>query len=434
MKGRDVSGGSRSATGGNIRANFPIFAHQERVEGARSIPFAYLDSAASTQKHSSVIARLSQYLSCEHANIHRGAYRLSAEATRLYDEAREKVARFLGAAPRNIIFTRGTTESVNLVASALRKKWRHGDVILLSYLEHHSNIVPWQMIADQVGMRVEFVDIDPHARLEVNDFLTKLAQLRPALVSLTALSNAFGTLLPVRDLVREARAMGALTMVDGAQIVAHAPVDVSEIGCDFFAFSGHKLYGPTGIGALYVRDEAYDYMEPYQGGGDMIQTVTVNGSTWADVPQRFEAGTPAIAEAIALGAAVDMLTSIGWQAIQAHERELFDAAWQLLSQESGVSLYGPRTARAAGDSGKSLQDQASILPFNVEGVHPHDLSSIADDSNVQIRAGHHCAMPALARLGLQSTARASIGIYSERADFEQLIEAIRKAKRIFGRA
>lgn len=421
----------RKGTGRDIRPEFPIFTHQERVEGGKRVPFAYLDSAASTQKHALVIARLTQYLAHEHANIHRGAYRLSAEATRLYDEARQKVARFIGAEPRNVIFTRGTTESVNLVASALRKRWRPGDVILLTYLEHHSNIVPWQMVAEQVGMRVEYVDIDAHARLDLKDFSDKLKQYRPALVSLTALSNAFGSVIPVQDLVQQARAVGALTMVDGAQLVAHAPVDVSQVGCDFFAFSGHKLYGPTGIGALYVRNGAYELMEPYQGGGDMIQTVTVQGSTWADVPQKFEAGTPAIAEAIALGTAVDVLTAIGWEAIQSHERELFETSWELLSREPGVSLYGPRTAtREASDASHV---QGSIIPFNVEGVHPHDLSSIADDSNVQIRAGHHCAMPALKRLGLQSTARASIGLYSELSDFEQLIEAIRKARKILNR-
>ncbi len=407
-----------------LRQEFPIFAYQQRSSSSGALPLSYLDSAASTQKHRSVIDRLSKFLSHEHANIHRGAYALSADATLRIEEARAKVAAFLGAkSPKSVVFTRGTTESINLVAHALENEFQPGDVVLLSMLEHHSNIVPWQLLAKRRGVRVAFVEMNKYAVIDEEDFRAKLLNLKPKLVAVTSISNAFGSVLPIKELVRQAKEIGAITLVDGAQHVAHMPTRVEDIGCDFFAFSGHKLYGPTGIGALYVREEMYPRMEPFQGGGDMIATVTVDGSTWAEPPQKFEAGTPAIAEAIALGTAIDFVQSVGWKAIAEHEHVLFELCWDALSSEPGVTLYGPR---AGGPSG-----QVSIVPFNVEGVHPHDFSTIADSLNVQVRAGHHCAMPALMHLGIQSTVRASLGIYSCPGDVTALCQAIRKARSVF---
>jgi cysteine desulfurase/selenocysteine lyase len=423
FKGTTDCSGKMLIPGRELRSEFPIFSSARRVAQGRILPLSYLDSAASAQKPNCVIERISRYLSSEHANIHRGAYALSANATDSYEAARRSVASFLKASSeRSIVFTRGATESINLVARSLEDRFQPGDVILLSLLEHHSNIVPWQMLEKRRGVKVVFADIGSDASLSRESFSTLLALHKPKLVSLTGLANSFGTLFPIAELVQEAKAMGAMTLVDAAQLVAHVPISVQELGADFLVFSGHKLYGPTGIGVLYVRQEMFDLMEPFQGGGDMISFVTTEGSTWAAAPQKFEAGTPAIAEAIALGEAVNFVQALGWNAIQSHDRALFDYAWGKLSSCAGVTLYGPAT------QGK---EQISILPFNVMGVHPHDLSSVADSFNVQIRAGHHCAMPALKRLGIPSSARASIGVYSCEEDFDMLVEAIAEARRIF---
>jgi cysteine desulfurase / selenocysteine lyase len=403
----------------SIRDNFPIFKSR-----SASKPLAYLDSAASAQKPKCVVDRLANYLSSEHANVHRGAYTLSAESTKSYDLAREKVASFIGASsPSSLIFTRGTTESINLVAHSLERWFRPGDVILLTLLEHHSNIVPWQLLSDRRGVKLVFADIHDDASLNLEDFQRKVALHNPKLVAMTQLSNAFGTVTPVSAMIQSAKSVGAKVLVDGAQGVTHQRVRMEELGADFYAFSAHKLYGPTGIGALYVAPGNYEVMEPFNGGGDMITTVTTEGSQWADPPRKFEAGTPSIAEAIAFGTAVDFLQVLGMDRVAAHEAKIFDEAYALLTQEAGVTVYGPRTTGGA---------QSSILPFTVEGVHAHDLATIADSMNVCIRGGHHCAMPALKRLGLPATARASIGVYTRISDFELLISAIRKAREIFG--
>ena len=417
------SSGKRLCPGSDLRKEFPIFSARRRVAHGRVLPLAYLDSAASAQKPQCVIDRIAHYLGTEHANIHRGAYALSADATELYEEARRRVATFLHApSEKNIIFTRGATESINLVARSLEDAFEPGDVVLLSLLEHHSNIVPWQLLEKRRGVKVVFADIENDASISRSSFSALLKAHRPKLVSLTTLANSFGTQMPIAELVAEARVAGAITLVDAAQSVAHLPTDVAAIGADFLAFSGHKLYGPTGIGVLFAREEMYARMEPFQGGGDMINSVTTEGSTWAEAPQKFEAGTPAIAEAIALGEAIQFVNRLGWEAIAKHDGELFSYGWNALSCCPGVTLYGPAT------SGKP---QLSILPFNVAGVHPHDLSSVADSFNVQIRAGHHCAMPALKRLGIPSSARASIGVYSCEDDFDMLVEAITEGRRIF---
>ncbi|MCB0339362.1 MAG: cysteine desulfurase [Bdellovibrionales bacterium] len=404
--------------GSKIRPFFPIFGqHQEQT-------LCYLDSAASSQKPKVVIDRLVHYLSYEHANIHRGAYRLSSEATANYDSARHTVARFLNASTdESIVFTKGATEAVNLVAHSFEEYFSPGDVILLSLLEHHSNIVPWQLLAARKGLKIEWIGVNKDASLDLDDFRSKLKIFKPRLVSVTAVSNAFGTVVPLEDVVDQAHEIGAKVLIDASQAVMHRPFDVQSLQADFLAFTGHKIYGPTGIGVLYAREDLLEKMNPFQGGGDMIETVSTEGSTWAKGVRKFEAGTPPIAEAIALGTAIDFISAIGFDRIIAHESNLFKKAYSLLSSEPGVTVYGPA-------SGGGLQ--ASILSFSVDGIHPHDLATIADSFNVQIRAGHHCAMPAMKALGLRSTARASIGLYSDIYDFERLIEAIRHSRKLLG--
>ncbi len=404
------------ALGDALRAQFPVFV-------GRAARLSFLDSAASSQKPARVIDRLATYLRHQHANIHRGAYELSAHATELYDEARERVRAFMHARSSNsIIFTRGTTESVNLVAQVVTSRVRKGDSILLTMLEHHSNIVPWQLLADRVGAHVAFADIHADASLDLSDFSRKLQELKPKIVAFTHTSNAFGTVLPVAELVALAHDVGALVLVDAAQAAPHAPIDVFAWGADFVAWSGHKAYGPTGIGVLFGREELLNELPPYHGGGDMIERVSTLGSTYALAPRRFEAGTPAIGEAIALGEAVAFLSELGFERVAQHESTLLHHGFELLRAEEGVTLHGPMTNGG---------HQASILAFSVDGVHPHDLATVADEFGVQIRAGHHCAMPALERLGLPATARASLGVYSDRGDFPPLLEAIRKARKMF---
>lgn len=410
---------SMKKLGLEIRNDFPIFAAQ-----GKEVALTYLDTAASSQKPKCVIDRLTNYLSSEHANIHRGAYSLSAQATEAYDLARIKVANFIGVKdPRGLIFTRGTTESINLVAYAGEVIFEEGDTILLTLLEHHSNIVPWQILAQRKKLRIVFADINQDGTLNLADFKLKLQEFKPKLCAYTQISNAIGSIVPVDELTELAHAFGALVLVDGAQAVPHCKIDVVKANFDFYVFSAHKLYGPTGIGALYAKPEILERFNPFMGGGDMIQSVTTAGSTWAELPSRFEAGTPAIAEAIAFGTAVDYVSAISLQQIHQHEASLMQLGLEVLSREPGVEVYGPAKV------GKS---QASILSFNVKNLHPHDLATVADSFNVQIRAGHHCAMPLLKRLGISASARASLGLYSDASDFDVLIEAIRRARKIFG--
>lgn len=400
-----------------IRSEFPIFS------GVRERRLSFLDSAASSQKPRIVIDRLTNYLSFEHANIHRGAYELSATATENYENSRKKIEQFIGCEEDGVVvFTRGTTESINLVARSLERELGPNDTILLTQLEHHSNIVPWQLAAARCGAKIEFAKINQDATINEADFFEKIQKFRPRIVSFVHVSNAFGTVLPIERYIAEAKACGALTLIDAAQSVPHRALSVAELGADFVAFSAHKMYGPTGVGALYAKRALLDIMEPYQGGGEMISRVTTTGSTWAEVPHKFEAGTPPIAEAIAFGTAVEFIESIGIERIAAHEERMVEYAIESLRQEPGVTLYGPTT------SGKP---QSAIVSFNVSGVHAHDFSTIADHFNVQVRAGHHCAMPALAQLGIHASVRASFGVYSCTEDVDALIEAVRQAKKLF---
>ena len=401
--------------GKGARELFPFF-----TEGPGG---CYLDSAATTQKPRQVLDTLRDVLINHNANVHRGAYRLSAVATEMYDEARRKIARYIGASSeRSIVFTRGATEAVNLVAYGSELLFQAGDVILLTLLEHHSNIVPWQMLAKRRGLTIAFTEITPDGQLDMSDYKAKLSSLKPKLVACTQLANSLGTITPIAEVVQLAKAAGAMTLVDGAQGVVHLGVNVEELGCDFYVFSGHKMYGPTGIGALYGRPEQLERLQPFQGGGDMISYVSVEGSGWADVPQRFEAGTPAFPEAIALGAAVDFLSRFNRQEINRHEIELVQSAIDLLKGEQGVILHGPGVNGGA---------QTSVCSFSIDTVHPHDFATIADTHNVQIRAGNHCAMPTLRKLGVPGTVRMSFGIYSCASDFEAVVSAVREARKMF---
>jgi cysteine desulfurase/selenocysteine lyase len=407
----------RLVPGEGIRALFPFFS-----EGPGG---CYLDSAATTQKPAVVLDSLRHVLVHANANVHRGAYRLSALASELYDDARQKVARMIGAPSEcTIVFVRGATDAINLVARGAEHLFSPGDTILLSLLEHHSNIVPWQMLAKRRGLHIAFTDITDDGRLNMDDFRQKLAALKPKLVAVTQLANSLGTVTPIEEVVALAQKAGAQVLVDGAQGVAHLGVDVQRLGCDYYVFSGHKMYGPTGIGVLYGRPERLEKLEPVQGGGDMISYVSTDGSGWAEVPQRFEAGTPAFPEAIALGTAVDFLSSFDRKSLIAHERELVHAACEMLRGETGVTLHGPASAGG---------EQVAVVSFSIDTVHPHDFATIADTHNVQVRAGNHCAMPTLRRLGVQATVRLSFGAYSCAKDLGAVRDAIREARKLFSR-
>ncbi len=398
-----------------LREDFPILSQQVRGK-----PLVYLDNAATSQKPRSVIEAVTRFYTAENANIHRGVHYLSERATVAYDGVRERVARFLNAASaREIVFTRGTTEGINLVAQSwARNELRAGDEILITGMEHHSNIVPWQMVAAQTGATVRAVPITDAGELDL-DVFDRLLTDRTRLLAVVHLSNALGSINPVRWLVGRARERGIVTLVDGAQSAAHLPVDVQALGCDFFAFSGHKVFGPTGVGVLYGRGELLERMPPWQGGGDMIETVTLERSTWAAPPARFEAGTPMIAQVIGLGAALDYVEIIGRGPIGAWEEELLAYATERVGEVEGVRLIG--TAR----------EKASVLSFVVEGVHPHDVGAVLDDEGVAIRAGHHCAQPVMQRFGVPATARASFAFYNTRDEIDALVRGLGRVRRLF---
>ena len=397
-------------------SDFPILARP--VNGHRLV---YLDNGATTQKPGAVIDAESRFYRESNANIHRGVHWLSQHATELYDDARVTVQQFINAAhAEEIVFTRGTTESINLVAQSWgRAELRAGDEVLITAMEHHSNIVPWQLLCQQTGAILKVAPVNDAGELDLEAF-DALLNDNTQLVAISHVSNALGSINPVAALCARARSAGAMVLVDGAQAVAHQVVDVQALGCDFYAFSGHKLYGPTGIGVLYGRRSVLKSMPPWQGGGDMIITVAFDRSTYADAPQRFEAGTPNIAGAIGLAAAIDYLSAIGMARIAAHENALLDYATAAVGAIPGVKLIG------------TAQDKASIVSFLVDGIHPHDLGTILDTEGVAIRAGHHCAMPLMTRLGIPGTARASLGLYNTRADIDALVAAIHKAQDIFG--
>ncbi|MDX3893318.1 cysteine desulfurase [Pusillimonas sp.] len=400
----------------DLAHDFPILARP--VHGKR---LTYLDNGATTQKPLSVIQAESRFYEQSNANIHRGVHWLSQHATDLYEAGRVTVRDFLNASRDDeIVFTRGTTESINLVAQSWgRANLQAGDEILITAMEHHSNIVPWQLLCHQTGARIKVAPIDDRGELLIDQY-EALLNPRTRLVCVAHVSNALGTVNPVDEIVRLAHRAGALVLVDGAQAVAHQPVDVQAMACDFYAFSAHKLYGPTGIGVLYGRRELLQAMPPWQGGGDMILTVSFEGSTYADAPQRFEAGTPNIAGVIGMAAGIDYVQAVGLERIAAHEQRLLDLATDEISSLPGVRLIG--TARK----------KAGILSFVIDGIHPHDLGTILDSEGVAIRAGHHCAMPIMTRYGIPGTARASFALYNSTEDITALIGAVRKAQALFG--
>jgi cysteine desulfurase / selenocysteine lyase len=398
-----------------LRKDFPILSR--RVRGK---PLIYLDNAATNQKPRVVIEAVSRFYGSENANIHRGVHYLSELATVAYEATRERVARFLNApSPRDIVFTRGTTEAINLVAQSWgRSTLRPGDEILITGMEHHSNIVPWQLVAGQTGARVRAVPITDAGELDLEAF-DRLLTDRTRVLAMVHVSNALGTVNPVHELLAKARARGVVTLVDGAQSAPHLPVDVQAIGCDFYAFSGHKLFGPTGVGVLYGRAALLEWMPPWQGGGDMIESVTLEQTTFAPPPARFEAGTPAIAEVIGLGAALDYVETVGRAAIGAWEEELLAYATEQLRELDGIRLIG--TAR----------EKVSVLSFAVDGVHPHDVGAVLDDEGIAIRAGHHCAQPVMLRFGVPATARASFAFYNTREEVDALVRAVGRVRAVF---
>ncbi len=397
-----------------IRGDFPALAR--RINGRA---LAYLDNAASAQQPTPVIEAVANYAQSHHANVHRAVHTLSQEATALYEGARERVRRFINAASTaEIVFVRGTTEAINLVAQSHgRSRLQPGDEIVVSRLEHHSNIVPWQLLCEQTGAQLRVVPID---RRGVVDFEAYLGLLGPRtrIVALAHVSNALGTVLPLADFLGAARERGITTVVDGAQAVPHMPVDVQALGSDFYAFSSHKMYGPTGIGVLYARRALLETMPPWQGGGDMILTVSFRGSTWNHLPHRFEAGTPNIGGAVGLGAAIDYLDAVGLARAAAHEQDLLEYATARLAAIDGLTLIGTAPVKS------------SLVSFTVEGIHPHDLGTVLDSRGVAVRTGHHCAMPVMEFFGVPATARASFALYNTREEVDALHDAVLDAIRM----
>jgi cysteine desulfurase/selenocysteine lyase len=399
-----------------IRADFPAL-HQ-RVHGK---PLVYLDNAATTQKPRAVLEAMQRFYEQDNANVHRGVHALSERATEAYEVAREKVRAFVNAASvREIVFTRNTTEGINLVARA----WGDanvgpGDEVLITALEHHSNIVPWQLLVERKGAKLRVAPIDDRGDVIPAEF-ARLLTARTKMAAFAHISNALGTVNPVVEMTRLAKQAGAAVLVDGSQAAYHLSVDVQAIGADFYVFTGHKLYGPTGIGVLHGREAVLDAMPPFLGGGDMIRTVTFEGSTWNDLPFKFEAGTPYIAGAVGLGAAVDYVSRIGFDAIGAHEAALLERATAAVAAEPGVRIVGTAARKA------------SVLSFVMDGIHPHDIGTVVDREGVAIRTGHHCAQPVMDRYGIPATARASFAMYNEHKEIDTLVAAIRRVRALLG--
>lgn len=402
-----------------LREQFPIF--RRTVRGKRLI---YLDSAATSQKPQCVIDAEREFYERYNANVHRGAYLIAEEATTAYEGAREKVAKFINAPSKDcIVFTRGTTEAINSVAYSWGwANLKEGDEILLTEMEHHSNIVPWQLIAERTGAKIKVVPITDDGLLDMEAF-DRLLTERVKIVAVTHVSNVLGTINPVQEICRKAHEVGAVVLVDGAQAAPHLPVDVQAIDCDFYALSGHKMCGPTGSGALYGRKELLEAMPPFLGGGEMIRTVTFERTTFNDVPYKFEAGTPAIAQAIGLGAAVDYLTKIGVERIRAHEVELVAYALERLREIKGITIYGVAPPEQRG----------GVIAFNIGDIHPHDLATFLDAHGICIRAGHHCAQPLMRRFNVAATARASFYLYNTPGEIDALADALHKAHQFFAR-
>jgi len=398
-----------------IRADFPIL--KQEVYGK---PLVYLDNGASAQKPRQVIDAMSDVFENYYSNVHRGVHWTSQRSTEAFEAAREKVQVFINAASVNeIVFTRGATESINLVAATWgRKNLKAGDEVVLSHMEHHSNIVPWQLLRDELGIVLKIAPIDKGGNFLLDEYEALLSD-KTKLVAVTHVSNALGTVVPVTDVIRLAHEKGALVLLDGCQAVPHAAIDVQALDVDFYVFSGHKLYGPTGIGVLWGREDLLNAMPPYQGGGDMISSVTFEKTTFMKTPHRFEAGTPAIAEAIGLGAAVDYVSGIGLENISAHEQGILQYATEKLLAIEGLTIIG--TAR----------EKASIISFSVDGIHPHDIGTFVDRAGVAVRVGHHCAQPVMEFFGVAATARASFGLYNTREEVDALADALEQTKEFF---
>lgn len=401
-----------------LRAQFPAL--DQEVNGH---PLVYLDNAATAQKPWKVLDAVAQFYERDNANVHRGIHELSRRATEEFEDARARIASFMNASePAEIIWTRGTTEAINLVAGT----WAldnvgEGDEILISTMEHHSNIVPWQLVAERTGAKVRYIEMDDQGRLALDELSDVLGE-RTKIVSLAHISNALGTVNPIAEITRRVHDVGALMMIDGAQAGPHRPVDVQELGCDFYAISGHKMCGPTGIGVLWARRELLEEMSPYQGGGEMIRIVERDGSTWAEVPHKFEAGTPNIAGAVGMAAAADFLEEVGFDEIAEHERTVVRYAVEQLSQVPGLRIYGP----------DSLDERSGVISFTLGDAHPHDISTILDSEGVAVRAGHHCAQLVMRHFGVAATARASFYLYNTTDEVDRLVEALDTVRGIFG--
>jgi cysteine desulfurase/selenocysteine lyase len=397
------------------RREFPILTRM--IHGK---PLAYLDNGASAQRAQCVIDAVNDYERHHHANIHRGVHTLSQEATAMYESARDRVQRFINARSRNeIIFVRGTTEAINLVAqSYARPILRAGDEVLITHLEHHANIVPWQMVCEQTGAKLVVAPMDAQGEVHL-EAVVSLMSARTKILACAHVSNALGTVLPVRRIVAAAKARGIITLLDGAQAVSHMPVDVQELGCDFYAFSGHKMYGPTGVGVLYGREQLLDRMPPWHGGGEMILKVTFAKTTYNALPNKFEAGTPNISGGIGLGAAVEFLSGLDRDAAHAHEDALLHHATATLNKIQGLRIVG------------TAPDKASLVSFVVEGVHPHDLGTILDEDGIAVRTGHHCAMPVMDFFKVPATARASFAFYNTFDEIDRLAAGIERARKLF---
>tara|TARA_Y100000294_G_scaffold32410_1_gene27856 strand:- start:410 stop:1612 length:1203 start_codon:yes stop_codon:yes gene_type:complete len=393
-----------------IKKDFPIFSGSDLV---------YLDNAATTQKPQSVLDEVDSLYSEANANVHRALYSLGSEATERFENSRKKVAKYIGAnSEKEIVFTSGTTESINLLARSIGNTLKPGDEILISEMEHHSNIVPWQMAAQRTGATLKYLSIKKTGDLDISN-PEKYFTSNTKIVSLTHMSNVLGTINPIKKLSEKAHQVGAIMIVDGAQGASHMPVDVKELGCDFYAFSGHKMLGPTGIGVLWGKTEYLEEMDPFMGGGEMINTVTMESSTWNDIPYKFEAGTPNFAQAVGLGAAIDYLQNIGMDSIATHEQMLIKYALGKLNQIDGLRIHG------------SAKDRGGVISFNMDGIHPHDLAQFLNEDNIAIRVGHHCAQPLMKALGETATARMSFYIYNDESDVDKFCESLETIKNYF---
>lgn len=397
----------------HLKADFPILDNGNH----------FLDSGASSQKPTPVLEAMSRFAQTSYANVHRGAYKLSIAATEAYESARERVARFIGSADsRQVVFTRGTTTSLNMIAFGWgMENLTEGDRIIATEMEHHSNLVPWQMVAKRTGATLDHIPLTDEFKLDLDAYR---AMIGPdvKIVTISGMSNVLGTMPPIKEIGDIAHSVGARLVVDAAQLVPHAPVDVDTMGADFVAFSGHKMLGPTGIGILWGRMDALEEMEPFEGGGEMIADVTLNDATWAPIPTRFEAGTPPIIEVVGLHAAIDYLDSIGMDNVFKHDIELTEIALQRLGDVPGLTIQGPT----------SLEDRGGVVSMVMDGVHAHDLATILDEQGISVRAGHHCAKPLMRRLGVAATARASFYVYNEKSDIDALVAGLRRARELFG--